>query len=54
MRDTWLLPYPVYRGPDFEERLRESMDVDKMIADSKQELVDYANKRIPLPAKSLS
>jgi len=25
------LPIPANRGPDFEERLRESMDVDAMI-----------------------
>lgn len=28
IRDTLLLPIPAYRGPDFEERLRMSMDVD--------------------------
>jgi hypothetical protein len=28
MRDTKLLPTPAQRGPDFEERLREAMDVD--------------------------
>jgi len=31
MRETGLLPTPAYRGPDFEERLREAMDVDAMI-----------------------
>ena len=54
MRDTSLLPTPADRGPDFEERLREAMDVDKMIDESVQELKDYANKRIPLPKRDLS
>jgi hypothetical protein len=31
-----------------------SMDVDAMIEESNQQLKDYANKRIPLPGKSLS
>ena len=31
-----------------------TMDVDAMIEESNQELKDYANKRIPLPAKGLS
>jgi len=44
----------VNRGPDFEERLREAMDVDQMIEDSNRELQEYANKRIPLPAKDLN
>lgn len=48
------MPIPAYRGPDFEERLRLSMDIDAMIEDSNQELKNYANKRIPLPGKSLS
>jgi len=34
MRDTKLLPTPANRGPDFDERLREAMDVDQMILDS--------------------
>jgi len=48
-----LLPIPAYRGPDFEERLREAMDVDAMIEDcnyyflfiyiANRELKDYAN-----------
>lgn len=54
IRDTKLLPTPGARGPDFEERLREAMDVDKMINESAQELKDYANKRIPLPKRDLS
>ncbi len=48
------MPIPAYRGPDFEERLRLSMDIDAMIEESNQELKNYANKRIPLPGKSLS
>jgi hypothetical protein len=34
MRDTKLLPTPANRGPDFEERLREAMDVDQMISET--------------------
>lgn len=29
--DTKLLPIPAYRGPDFDERLREAVDVDLLI-----------------------
>ena len=54
MRDTKLLPTPANRGPDFEERLREAIDVDQMISETAQELKEYANKRIPLPKKDLS
>lgn len=54
MRDTKLLPIPANRGPDFEERLREAMDVDQMISESAQELKEYANKRIPLPKRDLT
>jgi hypothetical protein len=54
MRDTKLLPTPANRGPDFEERLREAIDVDRMMEESALELKDYANKRIPLPKKDLS
>ena len=53
VRDTLLIPTPAYRGPDFDERLREAIDIDAHIEDSAQELKDYANKRIPLPAKNL-
>ena len=53
IRDTKLLPTPRGRGPDFDERLREAMDVDAMIDESQQELKDYANQRIPLPKKDL-
>lgn len=31
-----------------------TMDVEAMIEESNQELRDYANKRIPLPGKSMS
>jgi len=54
MRNTNLLPTPANRGPDFDERLREAMDVDALIEESAQELKDYANKRIPLPSRDLS
>ena len=54
MRDTNLLPTPKHKGPDFDERLREAMDVDEMMAESAQELKEYANKRIPLPPRDLS
>ena len=53
IRDTKLLPTPRGRGPDFDERLRESMDVDAMVENSQQELKDYANQRLPLPKKDL-
>ena len=33
--DTCLIPEPMNRGPGFDERLRESMDVDKMIEECK-------------------
>jgi hypothetical protein len=54
IRNTNLLPTPANRGPDFDERLREAMDVDALIEESAQELKDYANKRIPLPKRDLS
>mmetsp|Transcript_46215 Transcript_46215/g.61204 ORF Transcript_46215/g.61204 Transcript_46215/m.61204 type:complete len:282 (-) Transcript_46215:342-1187(-) len=53
IRDTKLLPTPSGRGADFDERLREAMDVDALIEGSHQELKDYANQRIPLPKKDL-
>lgn len=53
IRDTILIPTPRNREPDFDERLREAMDVDAMIDDSNQELKDYANQRLPLPKKDL-
>lgn len=34
IRETNLLPRPANRGPDFDERLREAMDVDAMIEES--------------------
>ena len=53
IRDTVLLPRPRQREADFDERLREAMDVDAMIESSNQELKDYANQRLPLPKKDL-
>ena len=53
IRDTLLIPTPRSREANFDERLREAMDVDQMVDDSKQELKDYANQRIPLPKKDL-
>ena len=34
IRDTALLPTPRHREADFDERLREAMDVDAMIEES--------------------
>ena len=34
IRDTNLLPTPRHREADFDERLREAMDVDAMIEES--------------------
>ena len=34
IRDTSLLPTPKHREADFDERLREAMDVDAMIEES--------------------
>ena len=48
-----MLPIPRNREAGFDERLRESMDVDALIEESNQELKDYANQRIPLPKKDL-
>ena len=31
IRDTKLIPTPADRGPDFDERLREATEVDRMI-----------------------
>lgn len=54
IRDTNLIPTPRKLEANFDERLREAMDVDRMVQESNQELADYANKRIPLPAKDLN
>jgi len=43
MNDTILIPNPIYRGPDFEERLREVADVDQLIEQDRQALKDIAN-----------
>lgn len=51
---TNLLPTPATRGPDFEERLREVIDVDKMIAADNEQLKEIANQRLPLAMKDLS
>jgi len=34
IRDTILIPIPRKLEPNFDERLREAMDVDKMIEES--------------------
>lgn len=54
INDTKLLPTPAARGPDFEERLREVLDVDQMIEADNAELKEIANKRLPLAARDLS
>jgi hypothetical protein len=33
----------MYRGPNFDERLREAVDVDAMIEEDNMKLKDYAN-----------
>jgi len=40
---TFLIPTPMYRGPNFDERLREAVDVDAMIEEDNLKLKDYAN-----------
>lgn len=40
VEETCLLPTPVYREPEFEERLREQVDVDKLIEADQQALKD--------------
>lgn len=49
INQTLLIPTPITRGPDFEERLREAVDVDILIAKDNQQLKEMANMRIPLP-----
>jgi len=34
LRESNLLPTPANRGPDFDERLREALDVDALIENS--------------------
>ena len=34
MRDTILIPIPRKLEPNFDERLREAIDVDRLVADS--------------------
>ena len=50
---TRLVPIPMYRGPDFEERLREVVDVDKMIDDDNKMAKEMADKRIPFEPRRL-
>ena len=54
LRDTPLIPTPRERGPDFDERLREIIDIDAHIEASEDELKAYADQRLPLPAKDLN
>ncbi len=41
------MPIPANRGPDFEERLRQAMDVDAMIEECKllKPLIEYSEPR---------
>ena len=43
IRDTNLIPIPIEKGPDFDERLREIIDIDAHIEASQDELKAYAN-----------
>ena len=43
IRDTKMIPSPIDKGPDFDERLREVMDIDAHIEASQDELKAYAN-----------
>lgn len=54
INQTLLIPTPLWRGPDFDERLREVVDVDKIISEENQMLTEMANKRIPLAPRDLS
>lgn len=54
IRDTIMIPVPRNKGPDFDERLREIIDVDAQLEASENELKAYANQRLPLPAKDLN
>ena len=54
INDTIVIPTPIYAGPDFEERLREVVDVDKIIEQDNMALKELANNRLPLPPKDLS
>lgn len=53
LEQTNLLPTPAFREPEFEERLREQVDVDKLIEADQQALKDQANARIPFEPKNL-
>ena len=54
LNDTAIIPTPIWAGPDFEERLREVVDVDELIRKDNAWLKEIADKRLPLPAKDLS
>lgn len=54
MAQTRLIPSPIYRGPDFEERLREIIDVDEMVELENEELRNMANRRIPYAPADLT
>jgi len=54
IRDTILLPTPIKKGLNFDERLRETIDVDLMIEEENKMLKDMANQRIALPKRDLS
>ena len=54
MNQTPLIPTPIYRVPDFEERLREQIDVDQLIDADNKALKDFANQRIAIPARDLN
>lgn len=49
-----MIPTPLYRGPSFDERLREAIDVDSIIEEDNQKLKELANKRIPLAERDLT
>ena len=54
INQTILIPTPLYRGPDFEERLREVVDVELMVEEENRMLKDMANNRVPLPPNDLT
>jgi len=54
INQTPLIPTPLYRGPNFEERLRELVDVDQVIEADNRAMLEMANMRMALPAKDLT
>lgn len=48
-----MLPTPAFREPEFEERLREQVDVDKLIEADQRAVKEQANARIPFEPKNL-